>query len=45
MDASRVKIEVLPNNGETIASVMVKTAKEQSDLLREKYKKFKNDTK
>ena len=45
MDPSRVKIEILPNTGETIGSVMAKTAKEQSDLLKEKYKKFKNDRK
>ena len=43
MDTSRVKIKVLPNTGETIGSVMAKSAKEQSDLLKEKYKKFKND--
>ncbi len=45
MDASRVKIKVLPNTGETISSVAAASAKEQSDLLKEKYKKFRNESK
>jgi len=44
MDTSCVKIKVLPNTGETISSVAATTAKEQSDLLKEKYKKFRNES-
>ena len=41
MDTSRVKIEVLPATGETPDDIMAKTAKQQADTLRDKYKSFK----
>jgi hypothetical protein len=42
MDLSRVKIDVLPSTGETIGEVQVNAAKQQSEKLKEKYKKFKD---
>jgi RecA/RadA recombinase len=42
MDTSNVKIEVLEPTGETVNDIIVKSAKEQADLLKEKYKEFKN---
>ena len=42
MDTSNVKIEVLEPTGETVNDIIVKTAKEQAELLKEKYKEFKN---
>jgi len=44
MDTSKVKIKVFPSNGETPTSVAAKTAKEQSDLLKEKYRQFRSET-
>ena len=41
MDLSRVKIDVLPSTGETIGEVQVNAAKQQSEKLKEKYKKYK----
>ncbi len=45
MDTSNVKIKVLPSNGETPASVIENSAKEEAKSLREKYKKYKKDRK
>jgi len=42
MDLSRVKIDVLPSTGETIGEAQVNAAKQQSEKLKEKYKKFKD---
>ena len=42
MDLSRVKIDVLPSTGETIGEIQVNAAKQQSEKLKEKYKKFKD---
>ncbi len=42
MDTSTVKIKVLPSTGDTPEQMMAKTAKQQADTLREKYKNFKN---
>ena len=42
MDTSHVKIEVLEPTGETVNDIITKTAKEQAELLKEKYKEFKN---
>ncbi len=41
MDLSRVKIEVLPTTGETIGEIQENAAKQQSERLKEKYKKYK----
>jgi hypothetical protein len=41
MDPSRVKIKILPPNGQTIESVHAHTAVEQGKQLREKYKEFR----
>jgi len=43
MDTSNVKIEVLDPTGESVNDIITKTAKEQSELLKEKYKEFKSD--
>ena len=45
MDTSNVKIEVLEPTGETANDIVVRTAKEQSEVLQEKYKEFKNERK
>ena len=45
MDTSNVKIEVLEPTGETVNDVVVKSAKEQAEVLKEKYKEFKNGRK
>ena len=49
MDTSNVKIEVLEPTGETANDIVVRTAKEQSEVLqeryKEKYKEFKNERK
>lgn len=42
MNPARVQIKVLPATGETMEEIVTKTAKEQQDSLREKYKKFRN---
>jgi hypothetical protein len=42
MDLSKVKIEVLPSTGETIGEIQVNAAKQQSEKLKEKYKRFKD---
>jgi replicative DNA helicase len=41
MDLARVKINILPSTGETIGEVQVNAAKQQSEKLKEKYKKYK----
>jgi len=43
MDTSSVKIKILPSTGETIDGIMIKTAKDQEKLLKEKYKKYKKE--
>ena len=43
MDTSCVKIKIYPSNGDTPGDVLVKSAKEQSELLKEKYKKFRKE--
>jgi len=45
MDTSNVKIEVLEPTGETVNDIVVKSAKEQAEVLKEKYKEFKNGRK
>ena len=42
MDTSRVKIEVLPATGETVEEIVTKSAKEQEESLKEKYKKYRS---
>ena len=41
MDASYVKIKVLPSTGETPKEIEVNSAKQQAELLKEKYKDFR----
>ena len=41
MDLSRVKIAILPSTGETIGEVQINAAKQQSEKLKERYKKYK----
>ena len=41
MDLARVKIAILPSTGETIGEIQVNAAKQQSDKLKERYKKYK----
>ena len=41
MDLARVKIAILPSTGETIGEVQVNAAKQQSEKLKERYKKYK----
>ena len=41
MDLARVKIAILPSTGETIGEVQANAAKQQSDKLKERYKKYK----
>ena len=45
MDPARVKIKVLPSTGETPAEIAANSAKEQAELLKEKYKQFRNEQK
>ena len=42
MDTSNVHIEVLEPTGETVNDIVTKSAKEQAELLKEKYKEFKD---
>lgn len=42
MDTSRVKIDVLQPTGETVEEIVTKSAREQQESLKEKYKKYKN---
>ena len=41
MDTRKVAIKVLPSDGETPGSLIAKTSREQGELLKEKYKKFR----
>jgi 3-methyladenine DNA glycosylase Mpg len=41
MDTRKVMINVLKSEGDTPAGLLVKSSKEQAELLKEKYKKFK----
>tara|TARA_R110002110_G_scaffold24779_1_gene92441 strand:+ start:3978 stop:5354 length:1377 start_codon:yes stop_codon:yes gene_type:complete len=43
MDTSNVKIEVLDPTGESVNDIITKSAKEQAEILKEKYKEFKSD--
>ena len=43
MDLARVKIAILPSTGETIGEVQVNAAKQQSEKLKERYKKYKEE--
>ncbi len=43
MDTSRVKIKVLPSTGETPQEIIANSAKQQAELLREKYKNFRKE--
>ena len=43
MDPARVKIKVLPSDGTTMESAIIKSSVEQRMLLQEKYKKFRKD--
>jgi hypothetical protein len=45
LDTSRVKMEVMPQTGESIDEIVSKTMKEQQTTLQEKYKKFKKQGK
>ena len=45
MDPSRAKIEILEPTGETHSDIIATTAKEQASILKEKYKKFKQQNK
>ena len=45
MDTSSVTIKVMPATNETPDQIMAKTAKQQADSLKEKYKTFKNKRK
>ena len=42
MDPSRVKIKVLPATGETVDEIVTKSAKEQEQSLKDKYKKYRS---
>tara|TARA_R110000824_G_scaffold57546_2_gene156420 strand:+ start:49710 stop:51095 length:1386 start_codon:yes stop_codon:yes gene_type:complete len=42
MDTSNVSIEVLDPTGETVNDIVTRSAKEQAELLKEKYKEFKD---
>ena len=41
MDAGAVKIKVLPSDGTTMEQTLVKSAAEQKEQLRKKYKEFR----
>ena len=43
MDLARVKIAILPSTGETIGEVHAHAAKQQSEKLKERYKKYKEE--
>ena len=43
MDTSNVKIEVMEPTGESVNDIITKSAKEQAEILKEKYKEFKSD--
>ena len=45
MDTAFVKIDVLASTGETVSDVIANTAKQQEQLLKEKYKKFREEKK
>ena len=45
MDTGRIKLEVLPYQGDTPTTVAATTAKEQREKLKEKYKEFKEGRK
>ena len=45
MDTGRIKLEVLPYQGDTPSTVAATTAKEQREKLKEKYKEFKESRK
>ena len=43
MDTASVKIKALPSDGTTVEQTIVKSAKEQRDHLKEKYKEFRRN--
>jgi len=43
MDLARVKIAILPSTGETIGEAHAHAAKQQSEKLKERYKKYKEE--
>ena len=43
MDTSCVKIKVLPPTGDTVEDIVEKSAKEQLQTLKEKYKSYKKE--
>ena len=43
MDTSNVKIKVLPPDGTTVQSAIIKTAAAQKEELRKKYKEFRSN--
>lgn len=45
MDTSKVKIKVFPSTGETPSEIAANTAKQQSELLKKKYKEYRNESK
>jgi replicative DNA helicase len=45
MDTANVKIKVLQQTSETVQDILVKSAKEQEDSLKQKYRKFKKEQK
>ena len=45
MNTANVKIKVLPSTGESIDGIMARNAKDQEKILKEKYKKFKEEGK
>jgi hypothetical protein len=44
MDTSRVKIKIFASQNETIEGIAAVSAKEQKQSLKERYKKFKEQT-
>jgi hypothetical protein len=45
MDTSNVNIKMLPSTGETPNDIVTKSAKEQEENLKNKYKKYKRKSK
>ena len=45
MDTSKVKIKGFPSTGETPSEIAANTAKQQAELLKQKYKEYRNESK
>ena len=43
MDTAAVKIKVLPSDGTTVEQAMIKSAAEQQEQLKKKYKEFRRN--